>query len=393
MAKPAPKPPEKSLVFLGFEARNGLWLRLDKSGAVGASDRTFTNLYVDDWNGGDVKDSDDLSLRSYDNYALHQTDPATGAVTATVGAPDRFTIIKLGGNEGEVLKEGDQVVLLHSSGQFLRADGSGNVSTTKEKSDYYGVFRLHRYTRGSQATRKLFDEAMRQQPEKALPMLEAAWTAGASDAAYELGMRHFEGKGVAKDLSAAVSWFRRGAEAGDTGSILMLATCLDRGFGVASDKQAALLAYRRYLSLVHMPTVESEACRLEDELWSGLSGTTVTSPAGVFQTRIPSGYNSTRSAYNYTSGNDVLVLQGQDSGLTAEPVVQMMMEKGGRTKESRVVAGYPAYLVRYVENGRPVWQLVVSRLNQLAILTWSGQDSSAGERCLSQVSRTFRWLK
>jgi len=391
----AKKAPEKFLVFLGFEARNGMWLRLDKSGAADATGRFFTYLYVDDWNGVELNDSDELSLRSYDDHFLHLSG---GAVSATAGAPDRFTIVKLNGNPGDVLQEGDQVVLLHSSGQLLLADRSGVLSMTPAKSDYYGVFRLHRYTRGSQATRKQLAEALRirdydKQPEKALPLLEAAWAAGAADAAYELGLCYVDGKGVPKDLSAALPWFRRGAEAGDTGSMLMLATCLQAGNGVASDKQAALLWYQRYLALVHMPYVEPRVRALEDELWSSSGGTTVTGPAGLFQTRLPSGYGAANSPHNYLNGNNVLVLQGQESGLTAEPVVQMMLEKGGRTKEPRVVAGHPAQLVRYTENGRQIWQLVLSRLNQLAILSWSGTDTAEGERCLAQVCRTFRWLK
>lgn len=64
-------------------------------------------------------------------------------------------------------------------------------------------------------------------------------------AAHNMGNVYFEGRGVAQSDSAAVSWWTRAAERGDAIPQLRLGTMHEEGRGVARDLEAAARWYRR----------------------------------------------------------------------------------------------------------------------------------------------------
>ncbi|HEY1454443.1 MAG TPA: hypothetical protein VGF57_13360 [Roseiarcus sp.] len=71
------------------------------------------------------------------------------------------------------------------------------------------------------------------------PSLRDAVTAGAPAAQYELALRLFEGRGLAKDQPAAARWFERAASLGLAPAQYRLGSMLEKGIGVASDRAAA----------------------------------------------------------------------------------------------------------------------------------------------------------
>ena len=50
------------------------------------------------------------------------------------------------------------------------------------------------------------------------------------------GVCYAAGRGVAKDMQQAVSWFRRAAEQGDAQALFFMGLCCARGEGVAKDE-------------------------------------------------------------------------------------------------------------------------------------------------------------
>ena len=60
-----------------------------------------------------------------------------------------------------------------------------------------------------------------------------------------LGECYFDGKGVAKDKSEAVKWYRKAAEQGDAEAQYKLGGCYLDGEGVARDKTEALKWWRK----------------------------------------------------------------------------------------------------------------------------------------------------
>jgi localization factor PodJL len=73
-------------------------------------------------------------------------------------------------------------------------------------------------------------------------MLRTAALNGDATAAYEIGVRYAEGKGVAADYGEAAKWYDRAAQAGVVPAIFRLGTLHEKGLGVAKDLEAA----RRY---------------------------------------------------------------------------------------------------------------------------------------------------
>ncbi|HET7714292.1 MAG TPA: peptidoglycan-binding protein, partial [Bauldia sp.] len=63
-------------------------------------------------------------------------------------------------------------------------------------------------------------------------------------AAYELGTRYAEGKGVARDLAQAAAWYQRAADAGLAPAQYRLGSLYERGQGVAKDMAKAVALYR-----------------------------------------------------------------------------------------------------------------------------------------------------
>jgi len=74
------------------------------------------------------------------------------------------------------------------------------------------------------------------------PALRAAALKGDPAAAYEIGMRFAEGKGVAANLDEAAKWYDRAAQAGVVPAIFRLGTFYEKGLSVKKDVDIA----RRY---------------------------------------------------------------------------------------------------------------------------------------------------
>jgi localization factor PodJL len=74
------------------------------------------------------------------------------------------------------------------------------------------------------------------------PVLRAAVMKGDAAAAYEIGTRFAEGKGVAVNLDEAAKWYDRAAQAGVVPAIFRLGTFYEKGLSVTRDAEIA----RRY---------------------------------------------------------------------------------------------------------------------------------------------------
>ena len=74
------------------------------------------------------------------------------------------------------------------------------------------------------------------------PVLRAAALKGDPAAAYEIGVRFAEGKGVAADLDQAAKWYDRAAQAGVVPALFRLGTFYEKGLSVKKDVDIA----RRY---------------------------------------------------------------------------------------------------------------------------------------------------
>jgi localization factor PodJL len=74
------------------------------------------------------------------------------------------------------------------------------------------------------------------------PALRAAALKGDPAAAYEIGVRFAEGKGVAADLDQAAKWYDRAAQAGVVPALFRLGTFYEKGLSVKKDADIA----RRY---------------------------------------------------------------------------------------------------------------------------------------------------
>jgi localization factor PodJL len=74
------------------------------------------------------------------------------------------------------------------------------------------------------------------------PMLRAAVMKGDAGAAYEIGTRFAEGKGVPVNLDEAVKWYDRAAQAGVVPAVFRLGTFYEKGLSVKKDTDIA----RRY---------------------------------------------------------------------------------------------------------------------------------------------------
>ena len=74
------------------------------------------------------------------------------------------------------------------------------------------------------------------------PVLRAAALKGDASAAYEIGVRYAEGKGVASNFDEAAKWYDRAAQAGVVPAIFRLGTLYEKGLSVKKDVDIA----RRY---------------------------------------------------------------------------------------------------------------------------------------------------
>jgi localization factor PodJL len=74
------------------------------------------------------------------------------------------------------------------------------------------------------------------------PVLRAAALKGDPSAAYEVGVRYAEGKGIAANLDEAAKWYDRAAQAGVIPAVFRLGTLYEKGLSVKKDVDVA----RRY---------------------------------------------------------------------------------------------------------------------------------------------------
>lgn len=74
------------------------------------------------------------------------------------------------------------------------------------------------------------------------PALRAAAAKGDPGAAFEIGVRYAEGKGVAPDFAEATKWYERAAQGGIVPATFRLGTLYEKGLGTKKDVEAA----RRY---------------------------------------------------------------------------------------------------------------------------------------------------
>ena len=80
---------------------------------------------------------------------------------------------------------------------------------------------------------------------KALEYYRSAATAGYAPAQSTLGYMYLYGDGVPQDLEQALEWNRKAADAGDIYGQLNLGVMYDEGRGVPQDKEKANLWYRK----------------------------------------------------------------------------------------------------------------------------------------------------
>jgi TPR repeat protein len=77
------------------------------------------------------------------------------------------------------------------------------------------------------------------------PTIVSAIAAGDGAAMYELGMKLREGRGVERDATAALNWFKAGAESGNIPSTIRYAKMLEKGEGGIKDLSGAMSFYQR----------------------------------------------------------------------------------------------------------------------------------------------------
>src|SRR5260370_30408150 len=75
------------------------------------------------------------------------------------------------------------------------------------------------------------------------PVLRAAALKGDPSAAYEIGLRYAEGKGVASNFDDAAKWYDRAAPAGVVPAVFTLRTFSEKGLTVDKDVDIAPRSY------------------------------------------------------------------------------------------------------------------------------------------------------
>ena len=86
------------------------------------------------------------------------------------------------------------------------------------------------------------------------PALRSAALKGDPAAAYEIGLRFAEGKGIASNLEEAAKWYDRAAQAGVIPAVFRLGTFYEKGLGVKRDLD---LAHRYYLQAAERGNAKS----------------------------------------------------------------------------------------------------------------------------------------
>ncbi|MEP9352473.1 tetratricopeptide repeat protein [Xanthobacter sp. KR7-65] len=88
-------------------------------------------------------------------------------------------------------------------------------------------------------------------PAEAAPWVRAAAHNGIKTAQVAWGQMLLDGEGTARDVDAALRWFRIAGDAGSLDGINMVGRCHELGWGVAPDAAAAERHYRAAASLGH----------------------------------------------------------------------------------------------------------------------------------------------
>src|SRR6266446_3364491 len=81
--------------------------------------------------------------------------------------------------------------------------------------------------------------------QRPLKEVQAKAQAGNADSEAELGLRYYNGEGVAKDQAEAVKWYRKAAEQNDADAQYNLGVCYEHGEGVTKDPVEAVKWFRK----------------------------------------------------------------------------------------------------------------------------------------------------
>ena len=130
-------------------------------------------------------------------------------------------------------------------------------------------------------------------PASISPALRTAVSANDPAAAYELGARYAEGRGVPQSTAEAVRWFERAADAGFAPAQFRLASLNEKGDGVKKDAQAARRLYMAAASKGHAKAMHNLAVLYAE----GIDGKPDYKMAAEWF-RKAAGYGVTDSQYN-----------------------------------------------------------------------------------------------
>jgi localization factor PodJL len=123
------------------------------------------------------------------------------------------------------------------------ADSTASVAIPQTPSDVTGTIASQPTTPGNgKLTLVPIPSAERLPDAIGGPVLRAAALKGNPTAAYEIGVRYAEGKGVASNFDEAAKWYERAAQAGVVPAIFRLGTLYEKGLSVKKDVDIA----RRY---------------------------------------------------------------------------------------------------------------------------------------------------
>lgn len=79
---------------------------------------------------------------------------------------------------------------------------------------------------------------------------------GDSDAEYNLGMIYLNGEGIAIDFTEAIKWFKLSSAQNNMKADYQLALCLEKGIGIAKDKNLAMYYYQKAADAGHRKAKE-----------------------------------------------------------------------------------------------------------------------------------------
>jgi localization factor PodJL len=123
------------------------------------------------------------------------------------------------------------------------ADGTASVAIPQTNSDVTGTIPSQRTVPSNGKLTLVAIPASERLPDAiGGPVLRAAALKGDPTAAYEIGVRYAEGKGVTANFDEAAKWYDRAAQAGVVPAVFRLGTIYEKGLSVKKDIDTA----RRY---------------------------------------------------------------------------------------------------------------------------------------------------